>query len=76
MEKKKEEGEISAEEAVGAIAVGAAIAATGYLLLKFISSLFDKKTDVTDVWRCGNCGFILRKRYDKCPKCGVKIKWG
>jgi len=75
MEKKKEEeeeGEISAEKAVGAIALGVAIAAAVYLFLKFISSLFDKKTEV---YRCGNCGFILRKRYDKCPNCGLKIKW-
>ena len=24
---------------------------------------------------CGNCGELMDKRYDKCPKCGRKVKW-
>ena len=68
MEKKKEEEEISIGKAVGIIALGAA---AGYLLYKVISSLFKE----TNVWKCGNCGFILREKYDECPNCGVKIKW-
>ena len=69
MENKKEEEEISAGEGIGVIALGVV---AGYLLYKVISSLFGKETNV---WKCGNCGFILRGRYDKCPNCGVNIKW-
>jgi rubrerythrin len=72
-EEEKEEGEISVEEAVGAVALGAAAVAGGYLLYKFISNLFDKNTEV---WTCGNCGFILGKHYERCPNCGEKIEWG
>ena len=24
---------------------------------------------------CGNCGELIDKRYDKCQKCGRKVKW-
>lgn len=24
---------------------------------------------------CGYCGAVLDKGYDKCPKCGMRVKW-
>ena len=73
MEKKKDEEELS----IGDVAVGVGLIALGvaavYLLYEVISSLFGNKE--ANVWKCGNCGFILIKRYDKCPNCGVNIKW-
>ena len=70
MTDEKEDEEISTGEAIGWLALEAAGI---YLFKKFLE---DVKEDKTDVWTCGNCGFILRKRYQNCPNCGVDILWG
>lgn len=43
-----------------------------YLFIKFFMSL---REGSTEVWTCGNCGFILRKKYKVCPNCQNKIFW-
>ena len=65
----EEEEEISTGVTIGLLAL---LALGIYLLIKFVESIWVNKTDV---WTCGNCEFILRKRYEICPNCGNEIVW-
>ena len=66
---EEDEEEMSTGVAIGVLAL---LALGIYLFIKFVWSIWTNKTDV---WTCGNCEFILRKRYGVCPNCGNEILW-
>ncbi|MBU4189962.1 MAG: hypothetical protein KJ886_03070 [Candidatus Thermoplasmatota archaeon] len=43
-----------------------------WLFMKFLESLGKN----VNVYRCPNCGFILRENYPECPRCKAKLLWG
>ena len=66
---EEDEEEMSTGVAIGVLAL---LALGIYLFIKFVWSIWTNKTDV---WTCGNCEFILRKRNGVCPNCSNEILW-